>query len=194
VDFVGQRIAEIRKKKGLLLKELAGKTGLSSSYLSLLERGKIVPSLKALEKIAQALDVPSFFFLMNDVDRVTENNIVKKDERAVFRLPNACYSLEILTPIFNKGIKRQFDVFYVVLKPKSYLNQVFMVHEADECSIVLSGKVDVLIREERFVLCEGDSIYISSFAPHNYYNGEDQDVSLLCIMAPAVMKNYLKEG
>lgn len=191
MDSVGQRIKEIRKKKGLLLKELAEKTGLSSSYLSLVENGRTSPSLKVLEKVAQALDVPSFFFLMQDLDKAIENVVVRKSERPTFRFPNARYSLEILTPIFNKSLRRMFDVFYVVVEPCSFLNQVFMMHEADEFSVVLSGTIDVLVQDERFPLAEGDSIYIPSLAPHNYYNSGDTAGTLICVMAPAVMKDYL---
>ncbi|MCS7202576.1 MAG: helix-turn-helix transcriptional regulator [Dictyoglomus sp.] len=66
---IGDKIRKIRKQKNLTLEELSKKTGLSLSYISLIERGLKNPSLKALEKIAECLDIsPSIFFREEDID------------------------------------------------------------------------------------------------------------------------------
>ena len=45
----------LRKERGLTLKEVAEKTGMSISYISDIERGQSLKSLAAVEKIASAL-------------------------------------------------------------------------------------------------------------------------------------------
>jgi transcriptional regulator with XRE-family HTH domain len=54
----GVAIKRVRSELGLKQSELAKKTGLSASYLSLVENGKAVPSLAALKDIAEAMDIP----------------------------------------------------------------------------------------------------------------------------------------
>ena len=55
---VGRKIRERRLRRGLVIEELARKTGLSKAYISQIETGKASPSLSTAEKLAQALDVP----------------------------------------------------------------------------------------------------------------------------------------
>lgn len=53
-----------RREKGISLKELEGKTGITTSYINRLERGhKKAPSLGIVEKLADALDVPVYVLL-----------------------------------------------------------------------------------------------------------------------------------
>ncbi|HEX2914161.1 MAG TPA: tetratricopeptide repeat protein [Chloroflexia bacterium] len=59
---IGLRIRETRTEKGLSQKDLVGER-FSKSYISSIERGKITPSLKALEYIAGRLSVSLAFLL-----------------------------------------------------------------------------------------------------------------------------------
>jgi transcriptional regulator with XRE-family HTH domain len=52
---IGKTIKAIRKKKGLKLRELSGRTGISISFLSDIENGRSNPSLKRLRSIAAGL-------------------------------------------------------------------------------------------------------------------------------------------
>ncbi|MBN9386871.1 MAG: tetratricopeptide repeat protein [Chloroflexi bacterium] len=60
--IVGLRIREARTDKGLSQKDLVGER-FSKSYISSIERGKITPSLKALEYIARRLNVTVGYLL-----------------------------------------------------------------------------------------------------------------------------------
>jgi SOS-response transcriptional repressor LexA len=51
------QITAVRKRAGLKIDELAEKTGLSTTYISRMERGERNVSLKNLQKIAEALGV-----------------------------------------------------------------------------------------------------------------------------------------
>lgn len=58
VNIKGELIRQLREDKNLTLVELSQKAGLSVSYISEIERGSKKPSLKTLEKIARALNIP----------------------------------------------------------------------------------------------------------------------------------------
>ncbi|NMB41838.1 MAG: helix-turn-helix domain-containing protein [Firmicutes bacterium] len=54
----GKYLKQLRLKKGLTLKELAGLAGLSPSYLSRIERGKRnIPNARFLNRLAPHLDI-----------------------------------------------------------------------------------------------------------------------------------------
>jgi transcriptional regulator with XRE-family HTH domain len=55
--LIGSRIKHLRKAKGLSQEELSEKVGLSSKYLSSIERGNENPTLDTFMKLAQALNV-----------------------------------------------------------------------------------------------------------------------------------------
>jgi transcriptional regulator with XRE-family HTH domain len=55
---LGARVRELRHERGLTLKALGRRAGLSHPFLSQLERGLARPSVGSMERIAQALGVP----------------------------------------------------------------------------------------------------------------------------------------
>lgn len=66
---LGKAISLCRTQRGLTQAELASRSGVSTSYLSLLEKNKRKdPSLSTMRKIAEALRVPFgiLFFLAAD--------------------------------------------------------------------------------------------------------------------------------
>ena len=58
MDFssIGRNIQTIRNQKGLTQRQLAEKTGLDEGYISVIECGKRMPSLKSLISILNALE------------------------------------------------------------------------------------------------------------------------------------------
>jgi len=58
VSDLGGRVRALRRQRGLTLKELGGRAGLSHPFLSQVERGLARPSVVSVERIADALSVP----------------------------------------------------------------------------------------------------------------------------------------
>ena len=59
-----KNIKKYRNFRGFTQEKLSELAGISTDYISELERGKKVPSIKRLDKIAIALDIPTYKFLM----------------------------------------------------------------------------------------------------------------------------------
>lgn len=55
-------LRHIRKQRGMTMKQLGELTGLSESYISLLENMERRPSVDAAKKIAEVLEFPWFRF------------------------------------------------------------------------------------------------------------------------------------
>jgi len=58
VKVIGGAIRQLRERRGLTLEALAASAGISYQYLSGVETGKENFSIRILEKIARALDLP----------------------------------------------------------------------------------------------------------------------------------------
>lgn len=56
-ELTGQRIRELRRSKGMSQEGLAEKVGISSKYLSSIERGQENPTFDTFIKLATALDI-----------------------------------------------------------------------------------------------------------------------------------------
>lgn len=54
---IGKRLTLLREQKGLTMEKLAYENDVSKGYISEIEAGRKLPSLKMLEKLANALDV-----------------------------------------------------------------------------------------------------------------------------------------
>lgn len=54
---LNEQIRFFRKAKGMKLWQLAARSGISSTYMSLIEKGVKKPSMDVLEKICKALEV-----------------------------------------------------------------------------------------------------------------------------------------
>jgi XRE family transcriptional regulator, master regulator for biofilm formation len=67
--MVGKNIAEIRKRRGYTLSELADLSNVSKSYLSNIERSiNKNPSLEVMQKIAKVLNVDFMMLIEPDLD------------------------------------------------------------------------------------------------------------------------------
>lgn len=97
--LLGARIKELRKRAGLSQDQLAEKVGIESKYLSRIEVGKRHPSLDALERIADSLQVEMkelFDYFHHDSEAISLKGIKNSLEgasdeelRLVFKLIRA---------------------------------------------------------------------------------------------------------
>lgn len=94
---IGRRIANQRKMKGLTQEKLAEKVDLTVGYISGIESGNKVASLKNMLKISNALEMSLDFMLLSDI--TTE--AIKKD----------IYILEFQAMINTIGEKDKIEKF-----------------------------------------------------------------------------------
>ncbi len=58
--LIGNRLKELRESKQLSQGDIEKRTGLLRCYISRVENGHTVPSIETLEKMARALEVPTY--------------------------------------------------------------------------------------------------------------------------------------
>ncbi len=162
----------------MTLAQLAERTGLSPSALSQIERGVTDPSIGSLRRIALALQVPFFQFLL---ERESPDPVVRKHERPTITFPNRALQYQLLTP--NR--RGPFEVLSMDLTPGAASGDAAMGHDSEECMLVLSGGVEVEVAGVTYALSAGDSISIQRNAPHRAVNVGRHSAEILMVISPA---------
>lgn len=73
---IGQKIRELREKRGMDQETLATKAGVTQAYISRVEKGRNNPTVPVLQKIAKALGVVNYNYFFEQPD---EKNIPMLD-------------------------------------------------------------------------------------------------------------------
>lgn len=95
---------------------------------------------------------------------------------------------EFLTPATrNRDIAPNMEVIFFRLSPKSWGSTDIMIHDADECVIVLNGTLEYRINDHVYAVEKDGSIYIPPNTPHYLYNpGESTEVQAFAVISPPV--------
>jgi transcriptional regulator with XRE-family HTH domain len=189
-SHLGALIRARRRELGLTQAELASRIDKSPSYISALESGSVAPSLAALRHIAGALDtVVGYFFEQptNDQSRAEPASaarlrVVRPASRKVLIDPTrGNVRWELLSP----DLQRQMEIVHMTLEQGAIVGEEeWLVHEGEECGIVLSGALEIEFEHESFVLGSGDSLYFPSTRPHRIRNRADGPTSAIWIITP----------
>ena len=68
---IGEKIKQLRTRKGLTMKELGENLGVSHAHISKLESGNNSPSVDLLEKLSEFFNIDvSYFFARKDEDEI----------------------------------------------------------------------------------------------------------------------------
>lgn len=176
---IGPKIRELRKSKNLSIADLSNMSGLSTGLISQIERDKVVPSIVAMLKIVNALDVTMGYFFDEGKDVPT---LIRKNERRTLVTNDKSRIYEFLTPTCNKNI----EFILIRLNECTHKLEEAISHLGEECGYVIKGSMVVIIGEKRYILHEGDSIYFDSSIPHVYESyDKDECISIWAMTPPS---------
>ncbi|OIQ35309.1 MAG: Cro/Cl family transcriptional regulator [Roseobacter sp. MedPE-SWchi] len=179
--IIGQRMRELRKAKGLTLKQLAATTDLSIGYLSQLERQDADPSIRALNVIGKALGVGiNWFFPDPDAEQNPEiGYVVRADRRRALRFASGIKD-ELLSP----SLAGQLEMVLTTFEPGASSGEELYAHRGEEAGFIVEGQLEVTIKEQVFLLAVGDTIQFASDQPHRYRNPGPGLTRLLWAVTP----------
>ncbi len=184
---IGERIKRLRLKKSMGLVELGRHTGLSASFLSQLETGRVVPTLRNLARIAMVFSKDLAYFFETEPHSLFR--IHRQKERV--RLPQSgsddpTYYFESLGYMVPD---RHMDPYYAEFVPLKKNQDVRPhVHAGYEFLYILKGDLEIRHGDQVSVLGAGDAVYFDASTPHAYLcAGKTSAVALIVTMhQPAV--------
>lgn len=186
---IGDQLRARRRERGLSLRDLADRLGVSPSLISQIERGRANPSVSTLYAIAAELDASLDELLFND-RRPAERPIVPAGATDSPAPPEPALSPESpplqpsrsrkhirlasgviwerLTTVSEPGVEFLYVIYEV--GGASSPDDAFQRHAGHEWGYVISGELQVTIGFDEYLLEPGDAISIDSRIPHRLAN------------------------
>ena len=182
-NHIGEKIEMLRNLKKMEVTELANRSDLSVSQLTLIESGTSIPSLGVLIRIARALGI-RMGTLLDDAtkdgpaivrvkDRHTAQSFSTSEDKSREHL-----TFHSLAP--NKA-GRHMEPFIVDIEPGENNQFSKSSHEGEEFIYVMEVTITVAYGTDVIELGKGDSIYLDSIVTH-LVTTRDQNARILGVV------------
>jgi transcriptional regulator with XRE-family HTH domain len=198
-DQIGRQLREVRMARGISLRELARRIGVSASFVSQVERGKSNPSVGTLYAFLSELGT--------SLDELTggrpdPGQAVMAADAAPDRAggqqmawdPRTAAWPRIGAPVQRANARRQIRLSGVVWERLTHDDDPYtdflhvryapgsascpendmMRHGGREYGYIISGRIDIQIGFDLYHLDPGDSIHFDSTTPHRLSNPYDE--------------------
>src|SRR5689334_8792176 len=146
---IAERVRELRAAQDLSLDALAGRSGVSRSMISLIERGETSPTAVVLERLAGGLGVTlAALFDAPDTDRTPSGPVARLADQPEWRDPASGYLRRDVSP---PGVPQPMRIVEVLFPPGG---RVAFDNAGRDAPVhqqvwVLEGSIDVTVGEER---------------------------------------------
>jgi transcriptional regulator with XRE-family HTH domain len=161
---VGERLKAAREQAGLSQRELARRVHVRNSTISLIEAGRMNPSIGALKRIIDGIPLSIAAFFMMDIE-----------EDAKF-----FYQAEDLTEIGKGAVSfqqvgkrsegRKLQMLWERYDPGSDTGTVLLTHEGEEAGFIISGWIELTVANQKKILGSGSAYAFASTLPHRFRN------------------------
>ena len=187
---IGERIKHLRLKKSMGLVELGRHTGLSASFLSQLETGRVVPTLRNLARVAMVFSKDLSYFFEPEPQtlfRVHRGNArVRLPQTGVADPTYYFESLGYLVP------DRQLDPYFAEFLPNKTDRELRAhQHVGAEFLYVLTGRLDVRHGEVTHHIEAGDAVYFDANTTHSYVCAGDEPSTALIVTLQQPVTQHL---
>jgi transcriptional regulator with XRE-family HTH domain len=188
---IGGRVRDLRAARGLSLDALGGKSGVSRSMISLIERGESSPTAIVLEKLAAGLGVPlaSLFDAPARTGQAPEGPVARRGDQPQWQDPASGYRRRNVSP---PGVPQPMQIVEVRFPPGG---RVAFEAGAREVRVhqqvwVLQGAIDITLGTERHRLREGDCLAMQLDGPTMFHNPTRKPARYAVVIASeATLKN-----
>jgi transcriptional regulator with XRE-family HTH domain len=157
---IARRVRELRSAHRLSLAALAGKTGVSRSMISLIERGECSPTAMVLEKLAAGLGVVlASLFDPSSTEKLTSSRgpLARRKDQPEWQDPDSGYIRRNVSPTGVPSPMHLVEVRFpagarVAFENLSHSRQI---HQQ---VWILGGTMEIIMGDDRYRLKEGDCL------------------------------------
>ena len=119
--WVGERLKKLREERGLTQSRLARQAGVTPGLIGQIEQGKVQPSLRTLEKVAEAMGVSPCAFLLESGSAEQILSLAGPGLRKLLSHPNVQAVLSLICDLQEKEL--QFILNFIQLYKRSGINR-----------------------------------------------------------------------
>lgn len=159
---VGNRLRSLRIAHNLSQRELAKRAGVTNSTISLIESNASNPSVGALKRILDGIPIGLAEFFAFEPAR-SKQAFYRTDELVEIGKGPISYR-QVGENLFGRALQILKECY----QPGADTGKVPLVHDGEEGGIVLSGRLEVTVDDERRILGPGDAYYFESRRPHRF--------------------------
>jgi transcriptional regulator with XRE-family HTH domain len=159
---IGGRLRFVRARHKLSQRELAKRSGVTNSTISLIESNQMNPSVGALKRILDGIPMGLAEFFAIEPER-PRKAFYRADELTEIGKKPISY-LQVGDSLFGRALQILREHY----GPGGDTGRVPLVHDGEEGGIVISGRLEVTVDGERRILGPGDAYYFESRRPHRF--------------------------
>ncbi|GEM_PF-390337 len=176
---MGERIRKRREYLDIYTSDLATSIGVSSSFISQIERDKASPSILTLKKIADVLQT-TVGELIGEYETLFANPLLKAHERKFVRKNEQGTRLYLLS---HHDPKKGMETFLIHFTENSDSTHIMTsIHPRQEFCYVLKGTFSVILNTKEYTLEQGDGFYFHSSYYHFFTSAGGEDAQLLWVV------------
>ena len=175
---VGEKLRDLRKRRQLSVREIADRSGISHSTVSLIERDKISPTVATLQAILDALGSSMAAFFAWSGKEVEAPFYRREDLPEIGNPETISYKIVGLNYPF-RSIQLLKETYQLGADSGEMLS-----HAAQETGFVTSGEIEVTVGELSCTLRAGDAYYFDSRTAHRFRNVGDCVAEIVSAVSP----------
>jgi transcriptional regulator with XRE-family HTH domain len=163
-EAIGHRLREERRRLGLTLQDVAGRSGMSLGMISKIENAQTSPSLRTLARLSHALEVPVTTFFRGFEEERDASYVRAGEGIELARLGTRHgHRYELLAAA--KGAQRRVQPFLVTLTEQRETFPLFQ-HDGVEFLYVLEGSFVYRYGRQTYEMQPGDSLMFDGHVAH----------------------------
>ncbi len=180
-ENLGDRIRKVREMRGLTLKDLSSRTGISVETLKRVESNETIPPLGELIKLGKAVEMKMGYFISPGVEKPMA--VVRSDSRPAIsrfgkvRSEQYGYFYESLAP---EKANRFMEPFLITMVPSEV--KELSSHDGQEFIFVLEGEMKAQVGDHVEILRAGDAVYYDSNCPHLVKCAGNKPAKILAVL------------
>ena len=175
---IGRRLKDLRTRIGLSQRQLAKVSGVANATISQIEASRLNPTVSMLKKVLDGIPISLSEFFASDFE--APDRIFFRQEELTEIADGGVSFMQVGANLANKSIQLLKECY----QPGSGTGKHALTHEGEECGIVLRGRLEVTVAEQKAVLRPGDAYYFKSNQPHHFHNPGSEPCELITACSP----------
>lgn len=177
----GEKLRQARERKGLTLKNVAQKAGVSESLVSQIERNRVSPAIDTLLALADVLDI-NLEYLFEEYRQKRPVHIIRTTERRKMNEEEVLYE-ELSNPGTHTD-EHSMETYLLEIPVNGHTHRGHYGHYGHEVGFILQGTCELQYDDNKYPLHEGDSVTFSSSAPHCLVNTGKTPLKAVWVVTP----------
>ena len=170
---IGGRLRAIREGRGMSQRDLAGRAGLTSAAISMIEQNKSSPSVASLKSLLDAIQMTMSEFFAEVEEATTPKYFYTRDEFIEISpqeigLGGAAARVSLRQ--IGDASRHTLQVLHETYPPGADTGPELLSHDGEEAGVVIEGIIEISVADQIRVLNPGDGYLFDSRLPHRFRN------------------------